>query len=76
LYLNDSGLWPLQILLRQVVLLGQSDIYSQFTNGEALPLPLSTQMATVVLASAPIVLMYPFLQKYFVKGLTMGAVKG
>jgi putative aldouronate transport system permease protein len=76
LYLNNSALWPLQILLRQVVLLGQSDIYSQFSSGEALPLPLSTQMATVVLASAPIVLLYPFLQKYFVKGLTLGAVKG
>jgi putative aldouronate transport system permease protein len=76
LYLNNSDLWPLQILLRQVVLVGQSDIYSQLSNGESLPFPLSTQMATVVLASAPIVLLYPFLQKYFVKGLTLGAVKG
>lgn len=76
LYLNKSSLWPLQILLRQVVLVGQADIYSALSSGEAMPLPLSTQMATIVLASAPIVVLYPFLQKYFVKGLTMGAVKG
>jgi len=76
LYLNHSSLWPLQILLRQVVLVGQSDIYSQLSNGEALPLPVSTQMATVVLASLPIVVLYPFLQRYFVKGLSLGAVKG
>lgn len=76
LYLNRSSLWPLQILLRQVVLVGQSDIYSQLSAGEVLPLPVSTQMATVVLASAPIVILYPFLQKYFVKGLALGAVKG
>lgn len=76
LYLNKSSLWPLQILLRQVVLIGQSDIYSQLSAGEALPMPISTQMATVVLASAPIVVLYPFLQRYFVKGLSLGAVKG
>lgn len=76
LYLNKSSLWPLQILLRQVVLVGQADVYSALSSGEAMPLPLSTQMATIVLASAPIVVLYPFLQKYFVKGLTMGAVKG
>jgi putative aldouronate transport system permease protein len=76
LYLNKSTLWPLQILLRQVVLIGQSDIYSQLSAGEALPMPISTQMATVVLASAPIVVLYPFLQRYFVKGLSLGAVKG
>jgi putative aldouronate transport system permease protein len=76
LYLNKSSLWPLQLLLRQVVIVSQSDIYSQLSSGEAMPLPLSTQMATIVLASAPIVVLYPFLQKYFVKGLSMGAVKG
>ncbi|TXK84188.1 carbohydrate ABC transporter permease [Paenibacillus sp. N3.4] len=76
LYLNNSSLWPLQILLRQVVLVGQSDIYSQLSAGEVLPMPVSTQMATVVLASAPIVILYPFLQRYFVKGLSLGAVKG
>lgn len=76
LYLNKSSLWPLQILLRQVVLVGQSDIYSAMEYGEALPQPLTIQMATVVLASLPIVIVYPFLQRYFVQGLTLGAVKG
>jgi len=76
LYLNKSSLWPLQILLRQVVLVGQADIYSAMEFGEALPQPLTVQMATVVLASLPIVIVYPFLQRYFVKGLTLGAVKG
>ncbi|WP_438444455.1 carbohydrate ABC transporter permease [Gorillibacterium sp. sgz5001074] len=76
LYLNKSSLWPLQILLRQVVLVGQADIYSAMANDEVLPQPVTIQMATVVLASLPIVIVYPFLQKYFVKGLTLGSVKG
>ena len=76
LYLNKSGLWPLQILLRQVVLVGQADIYSAMANEEIMPQPVTIQMATVVLASLPIVILYPFLQKYFVKGLTLGSVKG
>ncbi|WNR45999.1 carbohydrate ABC transporter permease [Paenibacillus roseipurpureus] len=75
LYVNKPSLWPLQILLRQVVLIGQADIYAN-ANTEIIPLPVSSQMATVVLTSAPIVILYPFLQKYFVKGLTLGAVKG
>lgn len=76
LYLNKSSLWPLQILLRQVVLVGQADIYSAMANEEIMPQPVTIQMATVVLASLPIVILYPFLQKYFVKGLTLGSVKG
>jgi putative aldouronate transport system permease protein len=76
LYLNRSGLWPLQILLRQVVLVGQADIFSGVASDEVIPQPVTIQMATVVLASLPIVILYPFLQKYFVKGLTLGSVKG
>jgi len=36
----------------------------------------SIQLATIVLTTLPIVLIYPFVQKYFVKGMTLGAVKG
>ena len=40
-------------------------------------IPLSSmQMAMTVIATGPIILLYPFIQKYFVKGLTIGAVKG
>jgi putative aldouronate transport system permease protein len=76
LYLNKSSLWPLQILLRQVVMVGQADIFSSMAGDEAIPQPVTIQMATVVLTSLPIVILYPFLQKYFVKGMTLGSVKG
>lgn len=76
LYLNDPDKWPLQILLRQVVLVGQADIYSNLDPTVPIPPSLSIQMATVVLASFPIVVLYPFLQRYFVQGLTLGGVKG
>lgn len=76
LYLNDPDKWPLQILLRQVVLIGQADIFSNLDPNVPLPPSVSIQMATVVLASFPIVVLYPFLQRYFVQGLTLGAVKG
>ncbi len=76
LYLNGQDKWPIQILLRQVVLIGQDDIYSHLNPDIPLPPSISTQMATVIVSSLPIIVVYPFLQKYFVKGLTLGAVKG
>ncbi|GBG10609.1 carbohydrate ABC transporter permease [Paenibacillus agaridevorans] len=76
IYTNSSDLWPLQVLLRQVVMVGQSDIFGAIDLSAPPPPPLSIQMATVMYTSLPILLLYPFLQKYFVKGMTLGAVKG
>lgn len=75
LYLNDSSMWPIQLVLRQYVLMGApiSDIGQISQNP---PPPETIQMAVVVMATAPILVAYPFLQRYFTKGVLTGAIKG
>lgn len=77
LFITDPDKYPLQLLLRRLI----DDIGAQstlFPNGSpyATILPaFSIRMATTVATIGPIVLLYPFVQRYFVKGITLGAVK-
>lgn len=77
LYLTDPNMWPIQVILRQYVLEG-----SAFVDTSALdptqppPPPQTIKMAIVVIATVPILLVSPFLQKYFTKGVLSGAIKG
>lgn len=80
LYINDNSKWPLQLVLRQYVLQGQS-IYAGQSGvatvaGQALPPSLAIQMAIVVIALLPVLFVYPFVQRHFTKGVIIGAVKG
>lgn len=75
MYINDSTKWPIQVVLRQIVLLaaggaGVSDDAGQFA------VPPTVKMAVIVVATLPILIVYPLLQKHFVKGLMLGSVKG
>ncbi|MGW2476482.1 carbohydrate ABC transporter permease [Streptomyces sp. NPDC001665] len=74
LYLNDSEKWPLPMVLRTYVLQGQS--LDSAASGEALAPQQAVQMAVLVIAVVPILCVYPFLQRYFTKGVLTGAVKG
>ena len=78
LYLNDSSKYPLQIILREILVNNE-------VSGEVLDLELEAQMqalktllkyAVIVVSSAPLMFFYPFAQKYFVKGVMIGSVKG
>ena len=76
---SDTSLYPVQYLLMKL----KSDINmmknlqnSGFAGAAAMKPAESLQMATVVITIAPILLFYPFLQKYIVKGLVIGSVKG
>jgi putative aldouronate transport system permease protein len=77
LYLDDARKWPIQVLLRQVVLLSSGGVgdSSQFEAGFALP-PQTVKFAVIVVSTLPILLVYPFLQKHFAKGVLLGSVKG
>jgi ABC-type glycerol-3-phosphate transport system permease component len=77
LYLNDTSKWPIQVVLNQYVIEG-SNISSSadFAPGRLPPPAESLKMAMVVLATVPILIVYPFLQKYFTKGVLTGAIKG
>ncbi|APX34956.1 ABC transporter permease [Brachybacterium sp. P6-10-X1] len=75
LYISDQSLWPIQMILRSYVIQGSSLTADQLGVQQAPP-PQSIKMAVVVVALAPIITVYPFLQKYFSKGVITGAIKG
>ncbi|MDT9722309.1 carbohydrate ABC transporter permease [Paenibacillus sp. ClWae2A] len=77
MYITDPKLYPLQLKLYQMV---QNNMISELTLLEGASrtrlTPESLKAATVVFATVPILLVYPWLQKYFVSGAMLGAVKG
>lgn len=76
-YINKPALWPLQVKLRQLIVSEDISIdpnASQFS-GLAHMDPEGIKMATIIIATIPIILIYPFLQRHFVKGMMVGSVK-
>lgn len=77
LYIDDPSIYPLQIKLRELLLLGTyEELLEGRDAGVARVNEESLKAATVVFATIPILVVYPWLQKYFVKGAMIGAVKG
>lgn len=74
LYLNDATMWPLQLVVRQYVLQGGIPEFDPGAVGA--PPWQAVRMSVVVIAVIPILLVYPFLQRYFTKGVLSGAIKG
>lgn len=76
--LDDNDKYPLQLLLRALSsnLMNVANSLNPNMNIRESPPAYSVCMATVMVTIGPIVFVYPFVQKYFVKGLTVGAVKG
>ncbi|TDE96015.1 carbohydrate ABC transporter permease [Occultella glacieicola] len=79
LYINDNAKWPLQLVLRSYVLqgvtlpgsgVGQVDVATGAVTG------LPVKMAVMVLAIIPVLVVYPFVQRHFTKGVIFGAIKG
>jgi putative aldouronate transport system permease protein len=81
IFLNSSNLYPLQLVLRQVLVLSEmspSDI-SNLSPSELVhfqDMQLLTQYALIIVGSLPMLLLYPLAQRYFVKGLRLGSLKG
>ena len=76
IYLRKKSMYPLQLILRTILV---QDDTSTMSSGSIESLALSSdsvKYATIVVATLPILLIYPLLQKYFVKGVMVGAVKG
>jgi len=76
LYINDSSKWPLQVLLRDIVMLANDRFGDQSAVERSDFHPITIRMAVIVFATVPILLVYPFLMKHFAKGAMMGSVKG
>jgi len=78
MYLNDKTLFPIQVVLRNMIQtpdISQELAISNPMLMQTLP-PETIKMATVVVAILPVLVIYPFLQKYFIKGMLLGAIKG
>jgi putative aldouronate transport system permease protein len=75
LYINSSEKWPIQVLLRQIVIVA-SGLNADANVVEVVPPAQSIKMAVIVVATLPMLILYPVLQKYFVKGALIGSVKG
>ncbi|WP_159885782.1 carbohydrate ABC transporter permease [Paenibacillus puerhi] len=79
LYINDSTKWPIQVLLRQIVILSEGGGLGDSASFDASfiqPPEQTVKMAVIVVSTLPILLVYPFLQKHFAKGVLLGSVKG
>jgi putative aldouronate transport system permease protein len=78
LYLNDTNKWTLQVLVKTMVIDASSNMTGSMaasTDDQVLPQE-TVRLASVVLAMLPILIVYPFLQKHFAKGVMLGSIKG
>ena len=75
LYINDSEKWPVQVLLRQIVMLASGLNYDSTSYTDIPPPEVTVKMAVIVVATIPVLMVYPFLQKHFTKGALLGSIK-
>ena len=79
LYLRDESLYPLQLILRSILNVGKIDL-SQITDVEVLKqirgLSDLMKFSLIIISSVPVIVAYPFVQRFFEKGVMIGSVKG
>lgn len=76
LYIRDRNLFPLQLILREILVQNSTDSMMTGTSAaDQQAIGESIKYATIMVATLPVLLVYPFLQKYFVKGVMVGAIK-
>jgi putative aldouronate transport system permease protein len=76
LYMDRQELFPVTVYLRNLIAGATSGTDNNATSEAALQIAASIQAVTIVLIMTPIMLVYPFIQRYFVSGVMLGAVKG
>jgi putative aldouronate transport system permease protein len=77
IFLDDRTKYPIQLLMRNIVLLGRFEQTNELAGGTDFAVIEQTlKYATIMVSTLPILAVYPFVQKYFVKGVMVGAIKG
>lgn len=77
IYLDNRALFPLQLVLREILIQNNTSMVAATgTADAALAYAENIKYATIVVSTLPILCVYPFIQKYFVKGVMIGAIKG
>ena len=76
IYLRDRELFPLQLVLREILISNSTDnMMTGAATGDRLDIGITIKYATIIVSTLPILVLYPFLQKYFVHGVMIGALK-
>lgn len=81
IYLQSRSKYPLQIFLREILIINTSDPSSYMATDPDLMISLEERRnvmkyAVIIVSSLPVMILYPFVQKYFIKGIMIGAIKG
>lgn len=79
LYLNDTKMYPLQMALRDIIVQNAAalDVTKMAAKGMTQSVPsVTTKMTAIMVSTLPILCVYPFVQKYFIKGVLVGSLKG
>lgn len=77
IYIRNEALYPLQLVLRDILLISQSDVADSGIGLEdKILLAESIKYAVIIVSSLPVLVMYPFVQRHFVKGVMIGSIKG
>lgn len=79
IFLSDKDKYPLQLVLREILILSKMDDMMAIgteTTTEQLMISEGLKYSVIIVSSVPVLLLYPFIQKYFVKGVMVGAIKG
>ena len=80
IYINSEEKYPLQLILRRILLMAQVDFGNSSVDPRVVMenqyLSQMLRYGTIIISSLPLMIIYPFVQKYFVKGIMIGAVKG
>ncbi len=76
IYLQDQKKMPLQVVLRSILISNDLKMNGMMHTGDSAVIIESLKNATIIVSVIPIMIVYPFIQKYFVKGVMIGAVKG
>lgn len=81
IYISDENLFPLQLILRRILIINEinEDMLSEEmieAINKRIEIASLIKYAVIIVSTLPIIMVYPFLQKYFVKGIMVGALKG
>jgi putative aldouronate transport system permease protein len=78
IFLNKRELFPVQLILREILILNDATgvMGGAVAQGDQIQIAETIKYATAVVATLPILMVYPFVQRYFVKGIMIGAIKG
>ncbi len=82
IYISDRRIFPMQLFLREILIINEIDLEMLMDDGQLEAIEKQVEMAAllkysvIIVSTLPVIMIYPFLQRYFIKGIMVGAIKG